>query len=111
PLADVVADGARDADAAWLCECLQPSSDVDAVAVDVSAIDDHVAEIDPDPEGDPLVLGRLGIAVDHRPLNLDGAAHRIDDARKLHQHAVAGGLDNPAVMLPDFGVDKLAAMR
>ncbi len=90
---------------------LQPRGDVDAVAVDVVPIDDHVAEIDPDAECDALVLGDFGIAVDHRPLNLDGAAHRVDHARKFHQHAVAGGLDDPAVMLLDFRIDELAAMR
>jgi hypothetical protein len=45
------------------------------------------------------------------PLDLDGAAHRIDDARKLHQHAIAGSLDDAAVMFPDFRIDKLAAVR
>jgi hypothetical protein len=107
----MVADSARDADAAGLCQCLQPRRDVDAVAVDVAAIDDHVAEIDRDPEGDAFVLGRIGVAVHHRPLDLDRAPHSIDDAGKLHQHAVAGSLDDAAVMLPDLRVDELAAMR
>src|SRR5262249_49859484 len=51
------------------------------------------------------------IAVDHRPLNLDGAAHCIDDARKLDQHAVASSLDDAPVMLGDFRIDQLATMR
>ena len=58
-----------------------------------------------------LILGDTGIAVDHRPLDLDRAADRIDDARKFHQHAVAGGLDDAAAMLPDLRIDELAAMR
>src|SRR5207248_5394782 len=32
----------------------EPCGDVDAVAVDVVAVDDHIAEIDPDPEFDAL---------------------------------------------------------
>ncbi len=78
----MVADGARDADAAGFGQCLQARCNVDAVAVDVAAVGDDVAEIDPYPEGDALLLGRLGVAVDHRPLELDRAADRIDDARK-----------------------------
>ena len=111
PVADVIADRARDADAAGLRQCLQPRCDVDAVTVDVAAIGDEVAEIDPDPKGDAFVFRHLGIALEHRPLDLDGATHRIDDAREFDQHAVAGGLDDAAVMLADFRVDKLAAMR
>ncbi len=107
----MIAHRARDADAARLRQCLQPRGDVDTVAVNVAAVGDDVAEIDPDPKGNALVLGHLGVAVRHRPLDLDGAAHRIDDARKFHQHAVAGGLDDAPVMLPDFRVDELAAMR
>ncbi len=44
-------------------------------------------------------------------LHLDRAAHRIDDAGKLHQQAVAGGLDDAAVMLGDLRIEELAAQR
>src|ERR1700731_3586988 len=40
----VVADRARDADAARRRQCLQPRRDVDAVAVNIAAVGDHVAE-------------------------------------------------------------------
>jgi hypothetical protein len=43
--------------------------------------------------------------------NLDRAAHRIDDAGKFHQQAVASGLDDAAMVLGDFRIDKLAAQR
>ena len=108
---DLVAHGTRDADAAGLRQCLQPRRDVDTVAIDVAAVGDDVAEVDPDAKGDAFVFGRLGVAVDHRPLDLDRATHRIDDAGKFHQHAVAGGLDDASVMLPDLRVDELATMR
>src|SRR5690349_7848558 len=38
-------------------------------------------------------------------------AHRIDDAGKLDQQAVAGGLDDAAVMLGDLRIEKLAAQH
>jgi hypothetical protein len=110
PIADVVADRARDADAARFGQPIQPRGDIDAVAVDVIAIDNHVAEIDADAEDDALILGDTRIAVDHRPLDFGRAADCVDDARKFHQHAVAGGFDDASVMLSDFRIDELAAM-
>jgi hypothetical protein len=37
-------------------------------------------------------------------------AHRINHARELHQHPVAGSLDDATMMFSDFGVNQLAAM-
>ena len=54
---DLVVDGLRDADRAGLGERLEPGGDVDAIAKDVVAVDDHVAEIDADPQLEPA-LGR-----------------------------------------------------
>jgi hypothetical protein len=73
----------RETDAARRRQRLQPRRDVDAVAVDVVTIRDHVAQIDADPEDDAFVFGSRSVAVDHCPLNLDGTAHRIDDAWKF----------------------------
>jgi hypothetical protein len=42
-------------------------------------------------------------------LDFDRAAHRVDDAWEFDQQAVAGGLDDTAVVLGDFRIDKLAA--
>ena len=58
------------------------------------------------------VLGRhLGIALDHPALNVDGAAHGVDDADEFDQHAVAGGLDDTAAVLGDLWIDQFLAMR
>ena len=73
------------ADAAGRRAFLQSRRHVDTVAVNVVAVDDHVALIDANSEGDPLFLGRIGIALGHPALNFDGGAHRLDDTRKFHQ--------------------------
>src|ERR1700674_750832 len=39
------------------------------------------------------------------------AAHRVDDARKFNQQAVAGGLDDAALVLLDLRIDQLPANR
>ena len=45
------------------------------------------------------------------PAALRPAAHRIDDAGKLHQQAIAGGLDDAAMVLGDLRIEELAAQR
>jgi hypothetical protein len=39
------------------------------------------------------------------------AAHRVDDAGEFRQHAIAGGLDDAAVMLADLRIDQFDEMR
>jgi len=58
-----------------------------------------------------FVRRHAGIALGHRALNLDRAAHRIDDARKLNQEPIAGGLDDATAMFGDLRVAELAADR
>src|SRR5947199_299167 len=55
-----------------------------AVAKDVAALGDDVAEIDADAKPDSSLVGRLGLAVDHPALHLSGATHCVDNARKFY---------------------------
>jgi len=107
----VVADRARDADAAGSCQPFQPSGDVDAVSENVVAFGDDVAEIDADTKAQTALLGEIQIAFRHRALDFAGAAHRVDDAGEFRQHAVTGVLDDAAVMLADLRLDQFAQMR
>ena len=50
----------------------------------------------------------VGIALAHAALDLGGAGDRVHHARELDQHAVAGQLDDAALVLGDPGVDQLA---
>jgi hypothetical protein len=47
---DLIVNSVGDANGARLGESLEAGGDVDAIAEDVAAVDDHVAEIDTDPE-------------------------------------------------------------
>ena len=47
----------------------------------------------------------------HLALDVGRARDRVHDARELHQHAVAGELDDAAPVLGDLGVDQFLAMR
>jgi len=57
-----------------------------------------------------IVLTSAG-ALYNLTLHGHGASHGIDGARELDQHAVAGHLDNAAVMGGNRGIDDLAPMR
>ena len=70
-----------------LGKTLQACCDIYAIAEDVSAIDDNIADIDAHAELDTPVRRHLGVALRHRALDLDGATHRIHHAREFHQHS------------------------
>ena len=57
------------------------------------------------------LLRHIGVALAHLALDLGGAGDRVHHARELHQHAVAGQLDDAPLMLGDLGVDEFLAMR
>ena len=99
-------------DRARLGDALNPRRDIDAVAHQVAvAFLDHVAEMDADPKFDALVRRDPSVALDHRPLDFNGAVHCVDDAAELDNAAVAGALDDPAMMHGDGRVDQIAAQR
>jgi hypothetical protein len=77
----MVADRARDADAARRRQPLQPRGYVHAIAEDVLALSNHVAKVNPDAELDPLLWRSARIALGHPPLHLNRATNRVNHAR------------------------------
>jgi hypothetical protein len=111
PVADVIVDCVGDEHPAGIGERFDPCGDVDAVAIEVVALDDHVAEIDADAQFDAVVRPDTRVPLGHRQLHFDRAAHRVDDAGKFHQQAVAGGLYDAAVVFGDLQIKEIAAQR
>jgi hypothetical protein len=102
----------RKADCARVANALQPRRDVDAVAHEVPvALLDDITEVNADPKFDALVRRDTCVALDHGVLHFDCAAHRVDYAAKLDDAAVAGALDDAAMMHGDCGIDQIAAQR
>ncbi len=98
------------ADRARLAHALQARRDVDAIAHQVAvALLDHVAQVNADAEFDALFGRDPCVALDHGVLHFESAAHRVDDAAKLDNAAVAGALDDTAMMHGDCGIDQIAA--
>ena len=72
-------------DPARLGDAFQSRRDIDAVAHQIAvALLDHVAEMNADPELDAAIRRQAGVALDHAVLDLDGAAHGVDDATELN---------------------------
>jgi hypothetical protein len=55
PIADALMDDGGDADPAGLCEWLQACGNIDAIAIDVVALNNDIAEIDANAQ---VVIGR-----------------------------------------------------
>ena len=111
-VAHLLVSRARQAKPARLANPLEPRGDVDVVAheIAVSLLDD-VAQMNADSKDDALVGRETGVAVDHRALDLDRRADRVDHAPELDDGSVAGALDDAAVMERDGRVDEVAAQR
>jgi len=100
PAAHMVVGRAGETDPAGLRDTLQPRGDIDAIAQNILAVDQNVAEIDADAIEDALCLGNARVALDHLLLNGDRAFDRSDHGRKLQQHAVTHRLDEPPAEVP-----------
>ena len=96
----------RDADAARLRQLLEPGRYVDAFAVAVVAVDDHLAEVDADPELEPRILGNAGVPLAQATLQCNSAFDRVNDAAELGEQPVAHQLENAAMMPLDLRLDQ-----
>ena len=90
----------------------KPRGDIDAVAHQVAvALFDDVAEMHADAKFDALVRRDPSVALDHRPLDFNGAVHCVDDTPELDDAAIAGALDDAAVVHGDGRIDQVASER
>src|ERR1700729_3608739 len=67
--------------------------------------------MDADPKFNALVGRDLCVALDHSPLDFNGAINGVDDAPELDNCAIAGALDDPAVVHGDGRIDQVASER
>ena len=110
-VADLVIGRAGDVDAAGIRGGFQARGDVDAVAIEIAALHHDVAEIDADAQHDAAVLRLPGGRRGHRLLDVDGALHGVHRAAELHHDAVAGHLEDAALVLGHQRRDDLLAAR
>jgi hypothetical protein len=85
------------ADPEWLADPLEPRSDIDSVAHQVSVgLLDDIAQLNADVKFDAAFGRQPGVALNHTALNFDRAAHRGDHAAKLDDQSVAGAESSAA---------------
>jgi hypothetical protein len=104
--AKLIANTARHVDLPRLGQSFEASGNIDAVAVNISFVDDHVAGVDADAQLYSLIV-ILQLAGSQFALDFDAAAHRVDGAVELDQHPVAHGPDQAAAMLGHRRVDQI----
>ncbi|MBB2691215.1 UNVERIFIED_ORG: hypothetical protein GGI63_002390 [Rhizobium esperanzae] len=88
--------------------CLQARGDVDAVAVDIFAFDNHVAEIDADTKEHAPICRAAGVETGKFVLGVDRRSHRLDHAREIGDQPIAPGVDDTAAMAFDQPPHRLA---
>ena len=93
-------------DRARLANALQPRGDIDAVAHQIAvAFLDDITEVNAYPKFDALVQRDSSVPLDHRVLHFECTTHRIDCC-ELDDAAVAGALDDAAMVDRDCGIDQ-----
>ena len=85
----MLVDGVRDRHPARIGESLDAGRHIDAVAIEVAALDHDVAEIDADAQHDVPIRGRIVVRRGHGLLQLHRAFDGVDGAAELDQHPIA----------------------
>jgi len=100
-----------DADVARLGDSFKAGCDVYTITENVVVVDDDIANVNAYAEFDPEFLRHAGVLFAHLPLDFYRTADRVDSARELNQHTVAGGLNDAATVRDDRGVYKRFSER
>ena len=108
---DVVEGGSGNPDATRFRDAFEAGCDIDAVAIEIAALDHDIAEIDADAQHDATILGQITIRRGHALLQLDRALHGVDRAAELDQHTIAGDLEDAALVPGDQRLQHLLASR
>src|SRR5208337_1476845 len=109
PTLDLMIGVLGKADTARVANALEPRGDVDAIAHEIAvALLDHIAKMNAYAELDAAFRRHAGVAIDHAVLHFDRATHGVDHATELDEAAVAGALDDAAVMRGDSGIKQVA---
>jgi hypothetical protein len=110
-LLDLPRDLGRHPDAARLRQLLQSCGNVDALAVTVVALDDDLAEVEPDPHLEALIVRHCSVAFRQAALQADRALDGIDDAAELGKQPIAHQLENAAVVPRNLRLEQFLSAR
>src|SRR5689334_16344452 len=92
---------AGNADPSGFGEGFQPRGDIDAIAVNVGAFTDNVAEIYSDPKHNVTIIGNGFVGVRHLLLKLDRRVDRVHRTSKFNQYTIAHHFHDPPTVRTD----------
>ena len=105
-----IVDVARNQDAACWRFPFQPRRHVDAVAIEVVAIDDQVAQVQAHAEHKSGASRLVDVGLGHGLLKLDSGAQRINGAGELDQGTVTSQLDQATSVFGQHGIEVFRAV-
>ncbi len=86
-------------------KALQPSRDIDAVAVYIPITDDHITGIYADAKLYPTIGIDPGVVLGQSSLYVEPATDGVNGALELGEKPIACAPDEPAAILGNFGLD------
>jgi hypothetical protein len=101
----MVTHGSGNANASGRALNLKPCHDIHCLSVQVSSVGNGVANVDPYAKADASIGRLVGIVDRNLLLHFHGTAHGPIDAVKDDEQRISSGLDDPATMLADRGID------
>src|SRR5262245_7431961 len=107
-VADLVADDIRAGNSTGRSETLQARGDVNALAIDIVALNQYVAYMNTHAKAQVPDFGQARVARRHTGLDFHCTAKGIDDARELDQKAIARHLENPPAVARHRRIQKVA---
>jgi hypothetical protein len=102
----LVEDHPGNAYATGISQLFEPGRDVHAVPIEVVAVDDDVAHIHADAQGNRAAGRHIEVPLGHPALDADCAFDSVDGTAELDQRAVAHQLYDTAAVFDDQGVDQ-----
>jgi hypothetical protein len=88
---------------------LDTRRNIDALAKNIVAVNDDVANVNSNAKQDAR-LSFTGHSLCHSLLDLNGEGYRIDYTREFDQHAVTGLLDDSTIMRSDARIEDLTTV-
>jgi hypothetical protein len=98
------------ANAARLLDTFQSRGDIDAVAENITLLDDDIANVNADTDFNALFGRDVLITLRHSALRLDRTAGGIHGTAEFDQYSVASTLDDAAVVLGDRRLKEFPAV-
>jgi hypothetical protein len=105
----MITDGSRNADGTCRTFGLKAGDDIHGISMQVGSIGNCVTKVNPHAEADGSVRWLIAVVDRNLLLHLDSTSHSAIYAVEHYEQGIATGLDDPAAMLLDCRVDKVAS--